>query len=115
VGANQRVEDVLDLPAGQAERGLELAVGGPNDRPGAGLPILRRAEGEQDVDGVAQPRRNAKRLGGLLEGGERLSFEMPSGRPSKRSAMACTWTCAGVTRRHPGAMRVWVICFGPPV
>src|SRR5512132_1394185 len=74
IGANQRVEDVLDLPPSQAERCLELAVGRPNDRPGAGLPILRRAEGEQDVDGVAQPRGNAERLGRLLEGGERLSF-----------------------------------------
>src|SRR5512132_3333701 len=74
VGANQRVEDVLDLPPGQAERGLELAIAGPNDRSGAGLPILWRAEGEQDVDGVAQPRGKAQWLGGLLERGERLSF-----------------------------------------
>ena len=74
VGANQGAQDVLHLPPGQAERGFELAVGGPNDRPGAGLPILRRAEGEQDVDGVAQPRGNAERLGGLLERGERLSL-----------------------------------------
>src|SRR5512132_3419791 len=74
VGANQRVEDVLDLPPGQAERGLELAVGRPDDRPGAGLPILRRAEGKQDVDGVAQARRNAQWLGRLLERGKRLSF-----------------------------------------
>ena len=34
-------------------------------------------------------------------------FETPSGRPSKCSAIACTWTCAGVSRRHPGAMRAW--------
>src|SRR5512144_3056983 len=67
VGANQRVEDVLDLAPGQAERGCELAVGRPNDRPGAGLPILRLAEGEKDVDGVAQARGNAERLGRLLE------------------------------------------------
>jgi hypothetical protein len=72
--ANQGVEDVLHLPPSQAERGLELAVGRPDDWPAAGLPILRRAEGEQDVDGIAKARGKAKRRGGLLEGGERLSF-----------------------------------------
>src|SRR5512147_1560272 len=71
IGANQRVEDVLDLPPSQAERGLELAVGRPDDRPGPGLPILWRAEGEQDVDGVAEARGKAQWRGGLLEGGER--------------------------------------------
>ena len=116
VGANQRVEDVLDLTAGQAERGLELAVAGPDDRPGTGLPILRRAEGEQDVDGVAQARGKTQWPGGLLERGESACpFETPSGKPPKRSASACTWTCAAVSRRHPGAIRAWVICFGPSI
>ena len=100
VGANQRVEDVLDLPPGQAERGLELAVAGPNDRPGAGLPILRRAEGEQDVDGVAQPRGKAQWLGGLLERGERLSFRDAFGQ-----ALEALGNCLhlDVRRRQPAA------------
>src|SRR5512132_2401304 len=79
IGANQHIEDVLHLPPGQAERGLELAVGRPDDGPGTGLPILWRAEGEQDVDRVAQPRGKAEWLGGLLEGGERLSFRNAGG------------------------------------
>jgi hypothetical protein len=38
------------------------------------LPILRLAEGEQDVDRIAQPRGNAERPSGLFERGERLSL-----------------------------------------
>src|SRR5512132_1102366 len=74
VGTNQRVQDVLDLPPAQAEGGLELAVGRPDDRPGTGLPILRLTEGEQDIDCIAKPRRKAEWLGGLFERCKRLSF-----------------------------------------
>ena len=60
------------------------------------------AEGEQDVDGIAQPRGNAEWPGGLLERGERLSFRDAHGQAFEALGNGLH---LDVRRRQPAASR----------
>ena len=103
---------IVALPTGEM-----LVVGGREDKlPDIPVPtpeVFTPNVGWRTLWGATSDAAFGSGRAACLKAASACPFEMPSGRPSKRSAMACTWTCAGVSRRHPGAMRAWVISFGP--